>query len=458
MLILLLLLGNFLKCAAHSTMSCVSKEGATCAIEVRKNPYYFNVSPRCCGNGAATDAVECPAPEAAKGKLAAGSTFTVEWPARNHATPSQDPDGGISKGVSMYLAPATATTLGDYCGSTTIDENCPNKICSGSFGPSTCGGQNGDMVPCNLPCTIPANKPPGKYNILWLWDWRHNDGSMYSACGDIEVTAGAVVTPTPGPTEISPTPAPPTRRPTLPPSTLRPTPSGFSLPPTLPPTQPLQTASNSCPNQGASWAGFANSKYGIKFINVPKEVPFRACRQFGQELYYKKETNTLGKLVVDILDKDGEWHGKGVETIPGAVNGRTTVSMLIWEGKELDPALAPYKFKACFVDKSVYDAGVEDGSYHKDPMCEETTVESPTFCPGCVYGGKCDELSTTTCQSAAALNHYCPPTPVDRTKCPVDAMMRPILGGDSNSLDSSAVSNFSIIGAISALLMLICSL
>merc|ERR1719273_415210 len=423
--------------------------GGSCVIDVRKNPYYFDVSPRCCGQGAASDAVKCPPPEAAKGKIAAGSKFTVEWPARNHATPSQDPDGGISEGVSMYLASSTATTLGDYCGSTTIDKNCPNKICQGSFGPSTCGGQNGDMVPCNIECTIPATTPAGKYNILWLWDWRHNDGSMYSACGDIEVTGAAVVLPTPAPTDVGATPSP-TRRPTLPPFTLPPTAVGAPKPDTLSPTG---TVSSDC-GGSEKWAPFETEDFGIRFVNLPKEVPFRACRNFPIQLYYKKSTTTLGMVVIDILDKDGEWHGKGIEVVPGAFNGRTEIPLKVWEGKELDPTLGPYRLKAYFVDKSVYDLGVEDGSYSKDPMVERTSVESDPFCAGCSYIRNCGVSATPQCDSLEALNYFCPPGPADRTKCPVDGMMRDILPVIA---DSSAFSNFGILGTISALLLFICT-
>merc|ERR1719273_1894825 len=376
--------------------------GGSCVIDVRKNPYYFDVSPRCCGQGAASDAVKCPPPEAAKGKIAAGSKFTVEWPARNHATPGQDPDGGISEGVSMYLASSTATTLGDYCGSTTIDKNCPNKICQGSFGPSTCGGQNGDMVPCNIECTIPATTPS------------------------------------------------PTRRPTLPPFTLPPTAVGAPKPDTLSPTG---TVSSDC-GGSEKWAPFETEDFGIRFVNLPKEVPFRACRNFPIQLYYKKSTTTLGMVVIDILDKDGEWHGKGIEVVPGAFNGRTEIPLKVWEGKELDPTLGPYRLKAYFVDKSVYDLGVEDGSYSKDPMVERTSVESDPFCAGCSYIRNCGVSATPQCDSLEALNYFCPPGPADRTKCPVDGMMRDILPVIA---DSSAFSNFGILGTISALLLFICT-
>lgn len=427
MLILLLFIGNLLTCVAHSGLTCFNTAGGTCQIGIRPNSFQ-NISPRCCGGGAAADEVNCPAPGgASQGTIAAGSKFTVEWPARNHAVGNQNPDGGMTNGISIYLAPKTATTLGDYCGSPTPDQNCPNKICEASYGPSTCqGGTNGDNIPCTTECTMPSNKAPGDYNIMWLWDWRQNDGSMYSTCGDVTVSGAAVG---PVPTASPPSPSPTTLAPTDPGQTRAPT-RGQA------PDQcnPLQTPSL-VDNQ-------------IQFFNVPKELPYRACSIFLQEVYYKKVSNTLGVLVIDMVDNAGEWHGKGVEIIPGASSGRTTIVMHVWQGKPMTGAGEFLRMKAYFVEKSSYDEKVEDGSYSADPLAVDTSVESPPICAGCNYFRYCGSVAgmpeTVQCMTQDQLN-ACPPQLSLPTECPVDGNMKPVavnLGGN----DSGAIHNIGTMG------------
>lgn len=408
-------------------MTCVSTEGGSCKIEVRKDPFYFDVSPRCCGGGAATDAVKCPAPQNSKGTIAAGSKFTVEWPARNHATPSQNPDGGITKGVSIYLASKTATTLGDFCGSTTVNENCPQKICDASYGPSTCGGTNGDNIPCTTECTMPADKAAGDYSLLWLWDWRQNDGSMYSACGDITVSAAS--------NAPAPTASPATNAPT----TLAPTAPGA----TRPPTPPVGDQNpNSCDGDVGSQNLLDNE---IRFINVPRVIPYKSCALFLQEVYYRKDSNTLGVLVIDMVDGNGEWHGKGIEIIPGESTARTTVVMHVWQGKSMIAANGTMKFKAYFVEKSSYDRQYAEGTYYKDKLAEDTTVETKfAVCPGCGYSRNCgaDTASSTvpTCATQDELDRCGLNTP---SECPVDGNMKPKPVTFSND-NSSPINNFGI--------------
>jgi len=124
------------------------------------------------------------------GALSAGSTFKVQWMARNHAVNNQNP-----RVVKVYMSPAiTSGQTADF----TSDQMMQNKICEGPF--INCGkgagvDTTGDQVPCTLSCTVPANTPQGTYTLWWQWDWTVNDGAIYATCADVTVSSSIVAPP-----------------------------------------------------------------------------------------------------------------------------------------------------------------------------------------------------------------------------------------------------------------------
>jgi hypothetical protein len=124
------------------------------------------------------------------GALSAGSTFKVQWPARNHAVNNQNP-----RVVKVFMSPPIASVQTADFSSSVMTQN---KLCEGPF--INCGkgagvDTTGDQVPCTLSCTIPANTPQGTYTLWWQWDWTVNDGSIYATCADVTVSSSIVAPP-----------------------------------------------------------------------------------------------------------------------------------------------------------------------------------------------------------------------------------------------------------------------
>jgi len=181
---------------SHSMMTCSSKNGNQCVGGVRNSAlslvttnYRFDGSNPCqpeargVGNLASKYSPQCPncGP---MGTVQAGTKFTVEWKARNHAVAVQNP--GV---VKVFMAgPIQNGQTNDF----TVSQFMSNKICEGPF--INCGkGANvdttGDDVSCTLDCQMP-NVGAGTYSIWWYWDWTINDGNIYATCSDIAVTGG----------------------------------------------------------------------------------------------------------------------------------------------------------------------------------------------------------------------------------------------------------------------------
>jgi len=115
------------------------------------------------------------------GKITAGSTWTIEWPARNHAVANQNPGN-----VVLYMSPKIANGQAADASAATFKQV---KLCEGPF--SNCDGGNGDLNPCHLQCTMPKNTADGTYTLWWVWDWTVNDGNIYATCADVQVSGGS---------------------------------------------------------------------------------------------------------------------------------------------------------------------------------------------------------------------------------------------------------------------------
>jgi len=134
------------------------------------------------------------------GTLSAGSTFKVQWMARNHAVNNQSP-----RTVKVFMSPTPIASgqTADF----TSSQMMQNQLCEGPF--INCGkgagvDTTGDNVPCTLSCTIPQNTPKGTYTLWWYWDWTVNDGAIYTTCADVQVNSDVV---TPPPPQVPNTPA-----------------------------------------------------------------------------------------------------------------------------------------------------------------------------------------------------------------------------------------------------------
>jgi hypothetical protein len=183
---------------AHSMMTCAVKSGNQCLGAVRNSQasftattYRFDGTNACqpeargVSNLASKYSPQCSSC-GAMGSVQSGSTFRVEWKARNHAVSNQNP--GV---VKVYMAgPIQNGQTDDF----TPAVFRSNKICEGPF--INCGnGANvdtlGDDVNCFLDCTVPSTTP-GTYSIWWNWDWTQNDGNIYTTCADIAISGAAL--------------------------------------------------------------------------------------------------------------------------------------------------------------------------------------------------------------------------------------------------------------------------
>jgi hypothetical protein len=199
------LLSNiFLIVHTHSMMTCgiLGSDGNSCVGPIRDSSnsiasaaYRWNQDPTkqiCQPNARGVSNLAKYYPNG-MGTLSAGSTFKVQWMARNHAVNNQNP-----RTVKVFMSPTPIASgqTADF----TSSQMMQNQLCEGPF--INCGkgagvDTTGDNVPCTLSCTIPSNTPKGTYTLWWYWDWTVNDGSIYATCADVQVSSDIVAPPPP---------------------------------------------------------------------------------------------------------------------------------------------------------------------------------------------------------------------------------------------------------------------
>jgi hypothetical protein len=189
---------------AHSMMTCgiLGSDGNSCVGPIRDSSnsiasaaYRWNQDPTkqiCQPNARGVSNLAKYYPNG-MGTLSAGSTFKVQWMARNHAVNNQNP-----RTVKVFMSPTPIASgqTADF----TSSQMMQNQLCEGPF--INCGkgagvDTTGDNVPCTLSCTIPSNTPKGTYTLWWYWDWTVNDGSIYATCADVQVSSDIVAPPPP---------------------------------------------------------------------------------------------------------------------------------------------------------------------------------------------------------------------------------------------------------------------
>lgn len=296
--------------SAHSMMQCANYDVAQgrCLVPIRNSgqskisqSYRWNQNPsQACQNPYASPLSSwygsgsscpswagCPDP---MGTIAAGSTFNVMWYARNHAVANQGPGN-----VEVYLSPRI-TTNADPSG----DVFKQNKVCEGSY--MNCPGGNGDLAPCYLQCTLPANTPAGTYTLWWYWDWTSNDGNIYTTCSDFTVTSSSGSATT-GPATTGPAT---TGRATTGPATTGPVTTG-------PATTGTTTGSGSS-------GGNAGTTTGELLVAVRSPATVPRSGSFNVTVGYYAHGSR--DIVVDLLDSNNyTWYGKGFATVNAGKGG-----------------------------------------------------------------------------------------------------------------------------------------
>jgi len=109
--------------------------------------------------------------------LAVGQNVRWRWPAKNHAN---TPAAGT---VEVYIA--NAPNAGDdFTPATPIaaqmSYSSDNGDCLGI-------GQSTDTADCQGTWTVPTTLAPGRYTIMWWWEFTA--GEFYNTCADVMVTA-----------------------------------------------------------------------------------------------------------------------------------------------------------------------------------------------------------------------------------------------------------------------------
>jgi len=191
---LFLVLVFVLEASSHSMMTCAVTSGTGCSGAVRNSAasmqstnYRFDDTNPCQPEARGVNNLASKYSSAnPMGVLSSGQSFSVRWPARNHAVANQNP-----RVVKVYLSPRSieAGQTNDF----TWPQFAANMICSDTY--INCGNGKGvdtlgDDIPCTLDCVFPtvAN---GIYTLLWHWNWTQNDGENYMTCADIQVGASS---------------------------------------------------------------------------------------------------------------------------------------------------------------------------------------------------------------------------------------------------------------------------
>jgi len=94
--------------------------------------------------------------------------------------------------------------------------------------------------------------------------------------------------------------------------------------------------------------------------------------------------------------------------------------------------------KAYFVEKSSYDLNIEDGSYFKDELAVESSVESSPVCGHCTYIRRCG--------TDFSKNPDCMSGPINAETCLKESSggNDPSNGGGGNGPSDNGASTFTI--------------
>merc|ERR1719336_342521 len=131
----------------------------------------------------------------------AGGTYTLVWPAKNHAsaqcTGANIPDSGLkvfASAANFSADPNFSTFQANQIKASFSDVPHENgKIDMEGFQKCEDFCSNTDKAFCHGTIEIPANMAAGRYTFQWYWEF--NPGQIYITCFDVNVeAAGAEVT------------------------------------------------------------------------------------------------------------------------------------------------------------------------------------------------------------------------------------------------------------------------
>ncbi len=119
--------------------------------------------------------------------LTQGQTVRWRWPAKNHAN---TPNAG---NVEVYIA--SQPNAGDVF---PPGPGNPYAVMSYSSDNGDCLGinQDTDTADCQGTWTLGTDVAPGRYTIMWWWEF--NPGEFYNSCADVNIAAGSGAGPGPG--------------------------------------------------------------------------------------------------------------------------------------------------------------------------------------------------------------------------------------------------------------------
>jgi len=124
-------------------------------------------------------------------QLAQGQTVRWRWPAKNHATV------GVQRGVQVYLS--TTANQGDVFPAAATATDIYAEMDFSNCDPRQAGVDGAD---CQDEFTIKTSTPPGRYTMMWWWEF--NAGEFYNTCADVIITAAEPGTPLDPPDNGSP--------------------------------------------------------------------------------------------------------------------------------------------------------------------------------------------------------------------------------------------------------------
>jgi len=108
--------------------------------------------------------------------LTQGQSVRWRWPSKNHA---DTPQAGT---VEVYMGSANAGD--DFTPATPITAQMSYSSDNGDCLPGATGSTDDDD--CQGTWTVP-NLPPGRYSIMWWWEF--NPGEFYNSCADVMIAA-----------------------------------------------------------------------------------------------------------------------------------------------------------------------------------------------------------------------------------------------------------------------------
>lgn len=259
-----------------------------------------------------------------KATYKAGATYTLAWPAKNHAaaacTSPFIPDTALkvfASGVNPTEDPVHSEFQKNQIKASFSDDPHVNgQIDMKGFQkcPDFCA--NTDRAFCYGTITLPEDMQAGEYTFQWYWEF--NQGQIYMTCFDVVVSADADVPAAPGqPTEPTASPV-----------------SGPAPAPEKPGMGPQRPGQG--PQPPSSQCGAIPGTNSIEIVSVPKSLPANSP-SFTVSLCYTatKRLHIVAELVHAESDTEIAHMGYGSQQVDPVLGRAVTFTMLVQIDKPL---------------------------------------------------------------------------------------------------------------------------